>query len=118
MPAVSKRRRRNQEDDPQPIFEWTDKTTGRSYTTVTVRQDDGRFLCVLADEPLIRETGRTAREATTAMLKRLHNPDTTPEEDADDIRVVGERMRHPKWISREDFLRSFGREDLIRKRGR
>jgi hypothetical protein len=117
LPRTS--RRRNPEPDPTPIYEWTETKTGRQYTTVTVRQDDGTFLCVLNDFPFIRENGRTAKEATTAMLKRIANPEYSPEEQAEDLKVAMERERRGKFLTREQFLRKMGRLDLLeRKRGR
>ena len=122
MAALRKPKERSNPQNPEPICEWTDKKTRRHFTTVTVRQEDDTFVCVLADYPEIRETGRTADEATGAILEYMANPANDPKADAEDIREAMKVLHDPKtkWLSREQFLRSMGREDLLlrKRRGR
>jgi hypothetical protein len=52
--------------NPAPISEWADRKSGRKFQTVTVRQDDGTFLSVIADHPEIRFTSRSAKASQKA----------------------------------------------------
>lgn len=115
MPVTGKRtitaKRRNSAD-PRPISTWTQNETGRRFTTVTVRQDDGSFLCLVAEDPTIRETAATAKKAASAIFQRMREPrnsltESTTEEDADDVRVARQRLRQGKFISQEQFLKWF-----------
>ena len=37
---------------------WIDRETGETFSTVTVQQDNGTFLCLVADRPVIRFTAK------------------------------------------------------------
>jgi len=110
--------RRRNTADPRPIHIWTLKGTGRQFTTVTVRQDDGSVLCLVAEDPTIRETAGTPRNAERATLQRMQEarnpPDSICEEDAEDVRIARQRLRRGKFISQEEFLKWFGRRHAPR----
>lgn len=118
MPASQKRnlatRRRSSTEELYPLSSWRDTATGREFLTVTVRQDNGSFLSLVAEDPGIRATAKTPARARRELLQQIRsqrNPAESPEdthaEDADDIRVLRRRKNEPA-LTREQFLRKHG----------
>lgn len=86
-----------------PFKPWIDRETGETFSTVTVQQDDGTFLCVVADRPEIRFTAKDRAKAEQGLLKlyreRRRNPDET--EDEEIRRLVADRRGGPSLPWRE-----------------
>lgn len=80
-----------------PIRDWILHLPSKNepFQTVTVRQDDGTFLSVIAKNPEVRCTARTWRAAESGVLNRykkmhrLASPDE--QEDERDGRIVEDR---------------------------
>ncbi len=118
MPTKQKSRstrpRSNRTADLYPLRTWRDKATKQEFLTVTVRQDDGSFLSLVAEEPSVRATANTpdrARRQVVQQMKSRREPEESLEdthaEDADDIRVLHQRRNEPV-LTREEFLRKHG----------
>lgn len=95
-----------------PFKPWIDRETGETFSTLTVQQDDGSFLCVLADRPDIRFTAKDRAKAEQGLLKlyreRRRNPEEEDVEDEDDLRV-GKLRERGSFISLAEFRRRHGR---------
>jgi hypothetical protein len=115
MPPNRKRtvatRRRSSSADLYPLSSWRDTMTGREFLTITVRQDNGSFLSLVAEDPGIRATAKTPARARRELLKQIksqrnpvESPEDTHREDAEDIRVLRRRKNEPV-LTREQFLR-------------
>jgi len=105
----------NRAVDVYPLRTWRDRVTKREFLTVTVRQDDGSFLSLVAEDPSIRATANTPDRARREVLKQIKSRqdmiesiEDTHAEDADDIRVLRQRKNEP-ILTREEVLRKFGR---------
>jgi hypothetical protein len=75
-----------------PLGRWIDSETGESFETVTVRLDDGRYLCLLLSDPTVRATADTRRQAEAALFKRRC---ANPDEDAADVALSRSREGRP-----------------------
>ncbi len=75
-----------------PLNRWIDTETGQSFETVTLRLDDGRYLCALVTDPSVRATATTRRQAESALFKRRS---ANPEEDAADVALSRSREHEP-----------------------
>lgn len=77
------------------IREWILKN-GTRVQTVTLQQDDGRFVSAAVSRPELRASGDTRQAAEGEVLKRLAGlgtDDEPPETVVDDLRVARQRSR-------------------------
>src|SRR5260370_19339741 len=107
-------RRRSSTAELYPLSSWRDTMTGREFLTITVRQANGSFLSLIAEDPGIRATANTPAQARRELLKQIKSQrnqvesrEDTHAEDAEDIRVL-RRRRNESALTREQFLRRHG----------
>lgn len=76
-----------------PIRDWILHLPSKSeqFQTVTVRQDDGSFLSVIAKNPEVRYTARTWRGVLNRYKKMHRLADPDEQEDECDCRLIEER---------------------------
>ena len=87
-----------------PIHQWRLRRSGRSVQTVTVRQEDGRYLAVIAENPEIRFAADTFRKAQNGVLRRLElRNDGLTEDEADSL--VADRRKSEPTISLAEYRR-------------
>lgn len=91
-----------------PFKPWIDRETGETFSTVTVQQDDGTFLCLVADRPEIRFTAKDRAKAEQGLLKlyreRRRNPEADEEREL--RRIVEEELGKPT-IPYEAWLKKY-----------
>ncbi|MEK7404666.1 MAG: hypothetical protein AAB225_06120 [Acidobacteriota bacterium] len=91
-----------------PIKYWVIPRGGERVQTVTLQQEDGRYLSAIVSEPSIRCTGKTQREAEKGVLglfREHHNP-PVGEDEADHCAIL--EAEHDRTMSLKEFLKRAG----------
>lgn len=93
-----------------PFKPWIDRETGETFSTVTVQQDDGSFVCLVADQPEIRFTAKDRAKAEQGLLKLFRERRRNPEdaEEAEIRKLVADRRGGPGMPWRE-WMKKYAR---------
>lgn len=93
-----------------PFKPWIDRETGETFSTVTVQQDDGTFVCLVADQPEIRFTAKDRTKAEQGLLKLFRERRRNPEdaEEAEIRKLVADRRGGPSMPWRE-WMKKYAR---------
>jgi hypothetical protein len=100
-----------------PVKPWLDPVTKVSFQTVTVRQDDGRYVSIIVSSPRTRYSAKTRKQAEEGVIRRhlsslrsrIALDDEGEEQDEEDMRVIREAEREGKYLSWKEIRQKYGR---------
>ena len=106
-------------DPAYPVKPWVEPQTATTFATVTVRQDDGRFVSVIAEHPEMRAVAKTQAQAEelakAAFITHLRQSRANPDSDEglevrpEIIELCKRRLRSGKRLTIEQAREKYGR---------
>jgi hypothetical protein len=104
-------------DPNYPVKPWVETKTATTFATVTARQEDGKFISIIAEYPEIRAIGETQAEAESqakaAFVAKLRSPERVSSDEGLAVRpeiidLANKRFRRGKFMTADEARKRYG----------